>query len=649
MERPYVTKTLMTLHKKTLLVTALTLLALFGLLYVASQVILNQSFQQLENQYTTQNAQRAMNALQNEIDAFRLMALGWSKWDDVYQFVDNNSQAFIDSNLTDTTFVDSDLDLMMFVDKQHNIVYSKAFDNDQGVAVPVSEAINALLASPTKLLDHDTVVSELVGILKLPEGYMITLSLPILTSQGEGPINGTLIWGRYLTETRIDSLSKALDVGVTVLDYDNVDLSQAIRDGEHSLRPDYPYFTIPVDAATITGYTVVNDMYGQPIALLQVELPRTIYAQGQQTITYFLLAMLLIGVIYSVVNVIHLERNVLRRLTKLSGVVTQVRTTGNLKLPISIPGNDELATLGVGLQSMLDALDASQRQLHATNAELEQRVQARTSDLTKAIEILQFEVAERQRAQEQAQEASRFKTQILATVSHDSRTPLSTIMLYTDSMRQGYYGAITEKQAARLEGIMASANQLLSFINNLLDEAQLNAGTLTLKTTSLSPTQLIHDIGLVLTPQAERKGLILELEIEPKIPSTIECDAERLKQVILNLVDNAIKFTEQGRIVVGLRQQADQLLLSVTDTGKGIPQQAQSHIFDAFWQVNDGESRRGVGLGLSIVKQLITLMGGTITVKSELGHGTTFLVSLPLHLPQSELALNPSLKFNSGN
>ncbi|MBX3084577.1 MAG: hypothetical protein KF716_23265 [Anaerolineae bacterium] len=624
----------MTLHKKTLLVTGLTLLALFGLLYLTSQLILSNSFQQLEDQYTIQNVQRAQNALDNEIKAFKSIALGWSKWDDVYHFVDDKNQAFIDSNITATAFTDSDVDLMVFVDKYNRIVLDRAFDKSTGEAIPVSPALKTLINQHDMLVNYGDVTSEWAGLLKLPQGYLMTVSLPILTSLGEGPINGALIWGRYLNTERIAQLSDALDLNVKLVGYYDLNLPQAVLTAKQNLTSDHPFFAIPENAARIAGYTVIHDLDGKPIALLRVELPRTIYAQGQQTISYFLLALVLIGITYSVVNFIHLDRSVLRWLSALSAAVTQVRTTGNLKLPINIPSHDELANLAAGLQSMLDALAVSRNQLQAANAELEQRVQARTTDLTKAIALLQVEVTERQQAQERALEASRFKSQILANVSHDSRAPLSTIMLYVESMQRGYYGPITDKQAARLEGVMTSATQLLSFINNLLDEAQLNSGSLKLNSAPFSPDHLLRDVGFVLTPQAERKGLTLAFEIDPTLPASIMGDAERLKQVVLNLIDNAIKFTDQGGITVSAMPHTEtEFMLTIADTGRGIPAEAQSRIFDAFWQVDGKVKGHGVGLGLSIVKQIITLMGGTIDVTSELGHGTTFTVILPLRLP----------------
>jgi signal transduction histidine kinase len=629
-----------TLYKKTLLVVFLILLAMLVVLYAVSQLILVPSFQQLEDQHIVQNLQRATNALETSINAFKSTALGWSKWDDVYKFVDDRNQAFIDSNLSDTTFIDSDLDIMIFINKSNEIIYEKAFDIQANHAVPVPESLHELIQPQGLLVTHPTLSSEYGGILNLPEGTLITLSLPILTSQGEGPINGTIIWGRFLNDTRINHLSTAVNIPLTFFNYDEPTLSSEALNAEHNLTIDKSYFAIPKNASIIAGYTRINDLYGKPVSLLQIELPRTIYAQGQTTLTYFMLVMVLIGLVFSFVTVIQLNRNVLRWLSLLSAAVTQVRNTGKLQTPIKVPGNDEIAILGAGLQAMLEELDASRHQLEMVNAELEQRVQARTADLTKAIELLQLEVIERQRAQEQALEASKLKTQILSNVSHDARTPLSAIMLYTESMQRGFYGPITEKQAARLDGIMASSKQLLNFITSLLDVAQLNNGSLKLTPSNISVPQLVRDIDLIMTPQIERKGLKLEIEVDPALPSTIVSDERRLKQIIINLFDNAIKFTEHGAITLRIAKLGDaQFTLTIKDTGHGIPKEAQQRIFEAFWQVDGTMTRvnnRGVGLGLSIVKQLVELMGGTITVDSELGQGTAFIMHFPLLSPSPE-------------
>jgi signal transduction histidine kinase len=286
--------------------------------------------------------------------------------------------------------------------------------------------------------------------------------------------------------------------------------------------------------------------------------------------------------------------------------------------------------------------------LKEVNDHLEQRVAARTADLTEAIELLRLEVAERRQAEEllaqahdQALEALRLKTQILSNVSHDARTPLTAIMLHAELMQRGTYGAITDKQGQRLDSILVSARQLLSFINNLLGEAQLSSGNLQLNMAPLSPTQLMRDIGLITIPLAERKDLKMSLEVAPSVPSQIVSDADRLKQIITNLCDNAIKFTSSGQISVLLtKKETNHLFLTVKDTGRGIPKEALDRIFEAFWQVDGSSTRdvnRGVGLGLSIVKQLVTAMNGIVAVDSELGQGTTFTIQLPLVLPEPEL------------
>ncbi|MBX3083083.1 MAG: HAMP domain-containing protein [Anaerolineae bacterium] len=649
----------MTLYKKAFIAVLLTLFALFALLYTAAHLILMRSFEQIEARGVATNIQRVCSALDDDINSLKSIALGWSKWDDVYHFVDDINQNFITNNLNDPTFVDSNLNLMVFLNKRQEIVYAKAFDLEANKEVPLPESLRAHLKPGDPLITHTDITSVHQGFLSLPEGYLMTVSLPLLTSLAEGPINGTVIWGRFLDQAQVNHLSDVLRLKVSLIPFDQTILNDAELIDPNLIQPPMPdvsFYMTPISDTEALGDTVISDVYGNPIALLHLRLARTVYSQGQTTLSYFLAAVVLIGLVFGAVTIYELERNVLRRLRVLSTQVTHIRNTGNLKTPLNVIGSDELATLGVGLESMLDALDESRMKLQAANAQLkeandnlEQRVTARTADLTDAIELLRLEVAERRQAEEllaqardQALEALRMKTQILSNVSHDARTPLTTIMLHSELLQRGTYGAVTDKQAQRLESILVSARQLLGFINNLLGEAQLSSGNLRLHMAPLSPAQLIREISLVVVPLAERKELKMTLEVDASVPAQIVSDSDRLKQIITNLCDNAIKFTASGQISVNLtKMDATHLLLTVKDTGRGIPKEALERIFDAFWQVDGSSTRdvnRGVGLGLSIVKQLVTAMNGMITVESELGKGTTFTIQLPMLLTESEIA-----------
>jgi signal transduction histidine kinase len=167
----------------------------------------------------------------------------------------------------------------------------------------------------------------------------------------------------------------------------------------------------------------------------------------------------------------------------------------------------------------------------------------------------------------------------------------------------------------------------------LLDEAQLEAGRMRLNPTPFAPRELTERVCGELNAQAEKRGLHLSAEVEPGLPQQLVGDQNRLEQILMNLVFNALKFTRQGNVRVRLYPtDGDRWAMQVSDTGPGIPPQAQARIFEPFWQMDNSlrGDQAGYGLGLSIVKQLTTLMGGQINLESEVGRGSTFTVLLPL-------------------
>ncbi len=244
-------------------------------------------------------------------------------------------------------------------------------------------------------------------------------------------------------------------------------------------------------------------------------------------------------------------------------------------------------------------------------------------------------------ARDQALEASRFKSELVAKVSHELRTPLGSILGFAEMIQDGFYGPPSDDQSQVMEEIIDSAQYLTNRVNELLDQARLETGKLKLNISSFAPADLINDTLSKMQVLAKNKGLTLTANIAVDMPDTISNDLDRLKQIVINLLGNAIKFTQQGKIEVNLRRSGPtHWALQVTDTGPGIPVKAQSVIFESFKQVDGSMTREqiGTGLGLSIVKQLTTLMGGQINLQSELGQGSDFTILLPLEPIQEETA-----------
>jgi signal transduction histidine kinase len=250
---------------------------------------------------------------------------------------------------------------------------------------------------------------------------------------------------------------------------------------------------------------------------------------------------------------------------------------------------------------------------------------------------------------DELKQIDQLKSTFLATVSHELRTPLTSIIGYTEMLQGGAAGALNDGQSEFLKTIRAKADQLLGLISSLLDLGRLEARNLKLLNEAVDPRTLLSDIGSTIVPNANRRNVALEIRVASDVPK-IWGDPVRLRQILLNLAENALKFTDAGG-EVELRAEAGELgaetssglgtalfatskpavILTVRDTGIGIPQDKLERIFDAFYQIDAGTTRAhgGAGLGLSIVKQLVDGHGGRIEVTSAIGEGTTFAVTLP--------------------
>ena len=241
-------------------------------------------------------------------------------------------------------------------------------------------------------------------------------------------------------------------------------------------------------------------------------------------------------------------------------------------------------------------------------------------------------------AHEEALAASQLKTQLLANVSHDMRTPLGVILGRAEMLHEGVYGPLSEQQRAILTDILHSTGQALTFVNNLLGQAQIESGKIAFNIRPFSPTKLIETAQSTARALAQAKGLTLTASIAPDIPEKLQGDPYWLQQILTNLVSNAIKFTEQGTVSIRIyRVDEQRWAMEVADTGCGIPPEAQEYVFEPFRQVDGTASRQqhtGSGLGLSIVKELTTLMGGEIQLTSQTGQGSTFTVLFPFEPPK---------------
>ena len=232
----------------------------------------------------------------------------------------------------------------------------------------------------------------------------------------------------------------------------------------------------------------------------------------------------------------------------------------------------------------------------------------------------------------QLEVASRHKSQFLANMSHELRTPLNAILGYTELILDSIYGEAPEKMRGVLERVQANGKHLLGLINDVLDLSKIEAGQLTLSLSDYSLTNLVQGVYVAVEPLASKKNLALTTKIAPSLPAGYG-DERRLAQVLLNLVGNAIKFTDKGEVAIEASLSNGSFRVAVRDSGPGIAAADQAKIFEEFQQVDNTSTREkgGTGLGLAISKRIVEMHGGGISVESQLGKGSTFTIKLPVN------------------
>lgn len=595
---------LVTLERKTLSIMAATLLVSLVVSYAIGQYVLWHGFAQVEEDDARRHLQRAQAVLHDKVNEVDHLLADWAGWDDTYSFMETLDPDYVKSNLVIETFVNTGLHVCIYTNAQGQVIWARQVDRQREREVPICPFLLAELAARPLLTGHRTADDVVKGVLLTDEGPLLIASRPIIRSDKTGPIRGSLVMGRHLDAERIDAMSRVLLTRPAIYWDGQPGLSAPLRADFQTLKEGPGVRIDRLDENALSCRSLIADVYGRPALLIQMTLPREIHRRGQVTVQALLVAMCAGAIVFIVMTLRMLNRQIVCRVMALDRAAREIARSRDASQRVPVSGCDELTNLAASFNSMLG-------ELQQTNQNLRQ-------------------------ARDVAQAASLTKSRFLTNVSHEIRTPLNCIIGFAEMICRGERAEELHQHART---ILHESEVLLALINDLLDNAKIEAGRLQLEHRPFNLHQLLEEVTRLARVQAQGKPVEVSLRIGEVVPANVVGDSLRLRQVLVNLLSNAVKFTERGSVklhaeLAEASLTTPTLRFEVVDTGIGIPADRHEAIFESFSQVDPSTTRKygGTGLGTTIARQLVALMGGRIGLESEPGRGSTFRFTIPVSL-----------------
>jgi len=353
----------MSLRQRTLLLIGLSGILLTVCLYVILSNIFSKSFQKLEYDSVEGEVLGVLDSFTAVIDELKGKSADWAAWDDLYRFVQSRDPQFVASNLTQNAFMNLKLNFVVIADAQGQLVYRHAHDLEREREADFPKGLEKLLQPDSPLLAHGDFDSIQAGLVALPEGILLIVSRPIVTSLKKGPIRGALLFGRFLSDKQIQQLGRMTQHVLSVQRYDTPNLPDNFQHARENISRNHPVYIQPLSENVIAGYCVVSDIFGAPALIVRVDQPRLIYHQGVLTLRYLVLSVILTGLVTTLVILFLLEKLILSRLAVMNHEVQDIALKGNLQGRISETGKDELGIFASTLNKALEQLEKTQIQI----------------------------------------------------------------------------------------------------------------------------------------------------------------------------------------------------------------------------------------------------------------------------------------------
>jgi PAS domain S-box-containing protein len=687
--------------------------AIFCLLLLLDGAVLHlavmPSFEQVEQAGIARGYDRTLGALTTELEALHKMSGDYANWDYTYDYASGEENGFTAAEDVTSTMANLDLGIYAVLDGAGGLRFGKLKGGDS--IIPLPRELRPTLA---ELAGHAGDEDGKTGIAATTLGLWLVSTRPILHTDGSGPPAGVLVMARWFGDDTRALLGRRVREEVALWPTDGVELPAAAATALGDLvRSGATHLTRVEGEDRITVYGLLRDLAGEPALLLHVDRPRSTAQLGVQAVRLAAMGFALSVAVALVALSILLRRLVVGPLAALMAHMGEIRRTGDLSRPLAVEGKDEIRVLARGFDELRASLHAAHEELRDTFDSVGDLLFALDRELRFMIANRACLEAWGKRIEEVVgrplltvlpglagsacvdamrrvlaggpperfemfspvmrcwvefyatarrdggiivhlqdisarKEAERAKSQFLATMSHEIRTPLTAVLGFADLLARS---ELSPEQQEHLRIVRDTGRTLLAVVNDVLDFSKLEAGKMSLERIPVDLERLLREALAAIGLLGAEKGLTFQAEIDPALPRQVRTDSVRLKQIVGNLLSNALKFTGRGGVtlrarVVGRDDTAVRIRVEVEDTGIGIAPEQLPRLFAMFEQADQSTTRRfgGTGLGLAISKRLVEAMGGTIAVRSTPGEGSTFTFELPLEpAPAEETAPVPAV------
>ncbi len=561
-----------------MIVSAITYTLVFtGFLFYTNNLIMK-GYWELESIDIVEQTNIGLNTLELRINELDHMTRDFASRDDTYYFIQNNLRHFINDLISTSSFVENEINFMIFIDNQEEIRFSKAFDLSTLSNSEIDGTLLQMIFENDILFNHHVGSSGISGLININEVPVMISSHPISYSEEEHQIFGTLVCGRYIDSVEVAKLCDYSYQNLKIIDYDNffVELGEDVTVWRQNQQ-------------IISGLVTLNDINDNPIFIFEADSPRDLYIQGKNTVFYFFAIMLTTGGIIGVIAYYLLNKLVLERILGLSREVSSIDPNSLESKSLNISGDDEISKLSEDIDKMLQTI-------HEYQDLLTRRERMATIGETAAM------------------------------VGHDLRNPLQVIYMLESRLSRASISlkknGDIEPIIEELELIKTNLSEQTGYMNKIVSDLQDFSKSIALQTQEVDMEAMVVDV-LETLKMPENVEISIDFELGSRL---FYIDGDYFRRVIINLLTNAIQaMPDGGKLSVKGEMRYEKKSMTISDTGTGISEENMKKLFTPLFTTK----AKGTGLGLAVCKRIVDAHKGIISVESVEGQGTSFKIIIP--------------------